>query len=149
MNLSPDVPGMSEQSVEAEIRDRVMQYEAAYNAGDAQSVAAIYAADGTHTYALGITHRGQLEIANGLNEMLAGPLKGTRIRITPIHIRALSSDVAIEEATFSLTGLKGPIGEDLPAVTGICIGIYQKKAHKWFAAAVQCMVPPPTPKAPT
>lgn len=135
---------LSQESVEAAIRERVKQYELAYNAGDADAVAAIYAVDGTHTYVLGFTHRGRLEIANGLKELFAGPFKGTRITITPLHIRALSSDVAVEEASFSVTGLKEPSGTDLPPVTGICIGVYQKQGHLWFAAAVQCMVPPPT-----
>jgi uncharacterized protein (TIGR02246 family) len=134
----------SQQSVEAAIRERVRQYETAYNAGDADAVAAIYAADGTHTYVLGFTHHGQLEIANGLREMFAGPFQGTRIAINPLRIRALSADVAVEEAAFSLSGLKGPGGTNLPPVTGLCSGVYQKHGGSWFAAAVQCMVPPPT-----
>jgi uncharacterized protein (TIGR02246 family) len=136
----------SQQSVEAAIRDRVQQYVTAYNAGNADAVAAIYAVDGTHTYALGFTHRGRREIANGLREMFAGPFQGTRIAISPLHIRALSADVAVEEASFSLSGLKGPGGADLPPVTGLCLGVYQKQGGLWFATAVQCMVPPPTPQ---
>ncbi len=134
---------LSQESVEAAIRERVKQYESAYNAGDADAVAAIYAVDGTHTYVLGFTHRGRPEIANGLKELLAGPFKGTRIAINPLHIRALSSDVAVEEASFSVTGLKDPSGSDLPPVSGLCLGVYQKHGRIWFAAAVQCMVPPP------
>jgi uncharacterized protein (TIGR02246 family) len=135
---------VSQQSAEAAIRERVRQYETAYNAGDADSVAAIYTVDGTHTYALGFTHRGRLEIANGLKEQFAGPLRGTRIAINPLHIRALSASVAVEEASFSLSGLKGPGGTDLPPVTGLCLGVYHQQGGRWFAAAVQCMVPPPT-----
>lgn len=134
----------SQQSVEAAVRERVRQYETAYNAGDADAVAAIYAVDGSHTYALGFTHHGRLEIANGLREMFAGPLQGTRIAINPLHIRALSADVAVEEASFSLSGLKGPGGTDLPPATGLCSSVYQKQGGIWLAAAVQCMVPPPT-----
>lgn len=134
---------LGQKSVETAIRERVKQYEFAYNAGDADAVAAIYAVNATHTYALGFTHRGRLEIANGLKELFAGPLKGTRITISPLHIRALSSDVAVEEASFSLTGLKDPSGTDLPPVNGLCLGVYQKQGHRWFAVAVQCMVPPP------
>ena len=134
----------SQHSAEAAIRERVRQYETAYNAGDADSVAAIYAVDGTHTYALGFTHRGRLEIANGLKEQFAGPLRGTRIAINPLHIRALSANVAVEEASFSLSGLKGPGGTDLSPVTGLCLGVYHQQGGLWFAAAVQCMVPPPT-----
>ncbi|MFH1177614.1 MAG: SgcJ/EcaC family oxidoreductase [Acidobacteriota bacterium] len=133
-----------QESVETAIRERVRQYEAAYNAGDAEAVAAIYAVDGTHTYALGFTHRGRLEIANGLKELFAGPFKGTRVTISPLHIRALSSDVAVEEASFSIAGLREPGGTDLPPVTGLCLGVYQKQGSLWFAAALQCMVPPPT-----
>ena len=131
--------------IEVAIRARVRQYEAAYNAGDADAVAAIYAVDGTHTYALGFTHRGRHEIANGLRELLAGPLKGTRITLNPLHIRAVSEQVAVEEAAFSLAGLKEPGGTDLAPVTGLCLGVYQKQGDLWFAVAVQCMVPPPGP----
>lgn len=129
--------------VEAAIRERVRQYEAAYNVGDADAIAAIYAIDGTHTYALGFTHRGRHEIANGLRELFAGPFKGTRITLIPLHIRPLSPDVAVEEASFSVAGFKGPGGTALLPVTGLCIGVYQKLGDLWFAAAVQCMVPPP------
>ena len=136
-----DAPGR--ESVEAAIRERVKMYEAAYNAGDADAVAAIYAVDGTHTYALGFTHHGRPEIAHGLKELFAGPFKGTKITIDPLRIRALSPDVAVEEASFSLTGLRGPGGADLPPVMGLCLGVYQKQDHLWFAVALQCMVPPP------
>jgi uncharacterized protein (TIGR02246 family) len=137
---------LSQKSVEAAIRERVKQYEAGYNAGDADAVAAIYAVDGTHTYALGFTHRGRLEIANGLKEQFAGPMKGTRISITPLHIRQLSSEVAVEEASFSVSGLKDPGGAALPPIKGLCLGSYQKDGDQWFAVAVQCMVPPPPPQ---
>jgi uncharacterized protein (TIGR02246 family) len=140
------VPGMvsSEQAVEAAIRNRVKQYEDAYNAGDAEALAAIYAVDGTHTYALGFTHRGRVEIANGLREQFAGPFKGTRMAITPLHIRAISADVAVEEASFVLTGLKDAGGADVPPVSGLCLAVYRKQGEQWYAAAVQCMVPPPS-----
>lgn len=134
-----------QESPEAAIRDRVRQYEAAYNAGDADGMAAIYAVDATHTYALGFTHRGRDEIANGLREQFAGPFKGSRMAITPLHIRSLASDIAIEEASFVLAGLKDAGGADVPLINGFCLAIYQKHGEQWFIAAVQCMVPPPAP----
>ena len=136
----------AQESPEGAIRNRVKQYEAAYNASDADAVAAIYAVNGTHTYALGFTHRGRVEIANGLKEQFAGPMKGTRISITPLHIRPLSSDVAVEEASFSVSGLKDASGTALPPVNGLCLGVYQKDGDQWFAVAVQCMIPPSPPQ---
>ena len=136
----------AQQSAEEAIRNRVKQYVAAYNAGDADALAAIYATDGTHTYALGFTHRGRTEIAKGLKEQFAGPMKGTSISITPLHIRAISPQVAVEEASFVLSGLKDPSGGAAPPINGFCLGVYQKKGNQWFAVAVQCMVPPPMPQ---
>jgi len=137
--------GFGQQAVEDAIRERVKQYVAAYNAGDADAVAAIYAVDGTHTYALGFTHRGRTEISKGLKELLAGPQKGTKIAIDPLHIRPLSADVAVEEASFTLAGLKDPAGAVLPPIDGLCLAVYQRQGEQWFAAAVQCMVPPSLP----
>ena len=147
LTLVLSTSAFAQQSVEEAIRNRVKQYVAAYNAGDADAVAAIYATDGTHTYALGFTHRGRTEIAKGLKEQFAGPMKGTSISITPLHIRAISSQVAVEEASFAVSGLKDANGTALPPVNGFCLGVYQKKGGQWFAVAVQCMVPPPTPLA--
>lgn len=137
---------LSQDSVEVAIRERVKQYESAYNSGDGEAVAAIYAVNGTHTYALGFTHRGRLEIGKGLKEQFAGPMKGTRIAITPLHVRSLSPHVAVEEASFSLSGLKDAGGKALPPVNGLCLGIYQQDRGQWYAVAVQCMVPPPPPQ---
>jgi len=136
----------SQASVDTAIRNRVKQYEAAYNAGDADAMAAIYAADATHTYVTGLTHRGRVEIANGLKEQFTGPMRGTQMAITPLHIRPLASGVAVEEASFSVSGLKDPSGTALPPVNGFCLAVYRKDGDQWFVAAVQCMVPPPPPE---
>ncbi len=135
-------------SPEEAVRARVKQYETAYNAGDVERLASIYAEDATHTYAFGVTHYGRPAIAEGLREQLAGPLKGTRMNITPTRIRALSPSIAVEEATFSMSGLKDPGGTALPPIGGFCLVVYQQQGSDWFVKAAQCMVPlvPPQPK---
>lgn len=132
-----------QESVEDQIRQRVAQYEAAYNAGDADAVAAIYAANGSHTYAFGVTHHGRPEIAAGPKGLFAGPLKGTRITLKPTRIRRVAGSVAVEEASFSLAGLRAPDGTGLPVVAGLFLAVYGKDGLQWFAEAVQCLVPPP------
>jgi uncharacterized protein (TIGR02246 family) len=120
------------------VRARVKEFVAAYNRGDATG-----AEDGTHTHALGFTHRGRAEIEAGLRGLFAGPFKGTHIQITPERIRLISDGVAIEEATFVLTGLRTPAGVAMDAIQGLCLGVYQMLGSQWFAAAVQCFAPPP------
>jgi uncharacterized protein (TIGR02246 family) len=137
-------PVLAQETAETAIRARVKEYVAAYNRGDAKGIAALYLEDGTHTYALGFTHRGRLEIARGLGDLLAGSWKGTKIEITPERIRLIDESVAVEEATFLLSGLNPGAGAQAD-VKGLCLGVYQKREQRWFAAAVQCMVPPPLP----
>jgi len=144
--LTLAAPAFSQESPEDAIRKRVKQYEAAYNAGDVEAMAAIYAIDATHTYAIGLTHRGRLEIAEGLKAQLAGPQKGAHMTVTPLHIRSLSPDVAVEEASFVISGLKDAGGAEVPPVNGLCLVVYQKQGEQWFIAAAQCMVPPPMPE---
>jgi len=126
----------------SEIIDRVRELENAYNSEDAKAYAAIYAENGSHTYANGVTHRGRKEIETGLMESFAGPMKGTKMKITPEAIQFVADNIAIEQASFILTGFKMPDGTEIPAINGICLAVYQKLEKEWFAVAVQCMVPP-------
>lgn len=136
-------PAFSQPSPEDAIRKTVQVYVAAFNAGDADAAAAAYAPDGTHTYVFGTTHRGRTEIAAGLKAFWAGPMKGTRIAITTLRVRPLAPTVAIEEEAFVLTGLASPDGGQMPPTQGLCLAVHQLQGEQWFAAAVQCLVPPP------
>ena len=137
---------LSQETKEVEVRKRIQEFEDAYNRGDAKAVASIYDVNATHTYANGITHRGRLEIQKGLEEMLAGPMKGTQMKLTPEVIRFPADNVAVEEASFIMTGLRMPDETEVPPIKGFCLAVYHKLNNEWFALSVQCMVPPPTPK---
>lgn len=136
-------PGFCQDPAEGPIREAVQKYVAAFNAGDADAAAATYAPDATHTYALGLTHRGRGAIAGGLRELFAGPMKGAKISITTLRVRSLAPTIAVEEEAFSLEGLVSPDGGRLPPVQGLCLAVHQQRGGQWLAAAVQCLVPPP------
>jgi uncharacterized protein (TIGR02246 family) len=140
--LAIGTPALSQEAFESAIRARSAQYVAAWNSGNADAAAAVYAEDGTHTYVFGLTHRGRAEIAAGLKELWAGPLKGTQITIESLSIRRLGGEVAIEEEAFTVSGLKAPDGSALATVKGLCLAVYRKVGQEWLGAAVQCMVPP-------
>ncbi len=79
-----------------EVRKRVQEYEDAYNRGDAEAVASIYDVNASHTLRMELLNRGRLEIQKGLEEMLAGPMKGTQMKLTPEVIRFPADNVAVE-----------------------------------------------------
>lgn len=143
--LAAASPAFSQETVERAVRARPQQYVAAWNRGDAEGAAAVYTQDGTHTYVFGYTHRGRAAIANGLTQLLSGPMKGTQLAIETISVRQLSPDIAVEEEAFTVSGLKSPDGTALPAAKGLCLAVYKKVGEEWLGAAVQCMVPPPAP----
>ena len=140
-------PALSQQQPpEVGIPAGVQQYVRAFNAGDADGAAATYTPTGSHTYAMGFTHHGRAEIVQGLREMLAGPLKGAKITLTTLKITPLTQTVAVEEESFSLSGLKSPEGQALPEVRGLCLATHQYLEQRWRAAAVQCLaLPAPAP----
>lgn len=120
---------------------RVGEYEQAFNRGDAAAAAAVYAADGTHTYAFGVTHRGRPAIEQGLREFLAGPMKGTRVSITVDSIRFITGEIAVGEESFVVNGITSADGADVPPLKGRCTSVYRKQGNSWYAVAIQCMVP--------
>ena len=131
-----------QQPPDVAIAAAVQKYVTAFNAGDADGAAATYTPTGSHTYAQGFTHHGRGEIAQGLKEMLAGAMKGARISIKSLKITPLAPTVAVEEEGFSISGLKTPDGQVIPDVHGLCLATHQLVDQQWFAAAVQCLVPP-------
>lgn len=143
LTLSPTA--LTGQDAEAAIRELGTQYAAAFNAGDADAAASVYALDGTHTYAFGVTHRGRDGIARGLHELFAGPLKGGQVTLSTLEVRSLAPDIAVEESAFTVAGLRGPDGAPMPDIKGLCLGTYQRADEGWRIAAIQCMVPPPPP----
>ncbi len=143
--LAAGQPLGAQETPDAAIREAVQKYVLAFNDHNADAAAALYTVDGTHTYALGYTHRGRAQIAGGLREEFAGPMRAAKISITTLQIRLLKPDIAVEEESFSLEGLTFPDNRPLPPVRGLCLAVHQRIPEGWRAAAVQCLVPPAPP----
>jgi uncharacterized protein (TIGR02246 family) len=138
-------PALAQSSSDAAIRQAVQKYVVAFNAHDANAAAALYTPDGTHTYALGFTHRGRGEIARGLKEQFAGPMRGATLSIRTLHVRLLAPAIAVEEESFTLEGVTSSDNRPLPPLRGVCLAVHQHLEEGWRAAAVQCLLPPPPP----
>jgi uncharacterized protein (TIGR02246 family) len=124
-----------------ELVKRIQEYAIAYNKGDAKATASLYAVNGYHAYATGITHQGRTQIEQGLSESFEGPMKGTQIILNSDDIRFISSSIAYEHSSFLLSGVKMPDGTAIPTIKGYCLGVYEKQDGVWYALAMQCMVP--------
>lgn len=148
LGLALPAPAFGQEEVEAAIRNLIQQLETGHAAGDAEAVAAIYAPDATHTFATGETVRGRAEIADALAGYFAGPLHETEYAAEILRVWSLSPEIALEQEAFTITGIKGPDGEEMPPLEGRCLVVYHKTGGEWLVEAAQCMVPfqPPVPE---
>lgn len=130
---------------ESRIRRRVQEYVDAHNAGDAKAAAAVYAPDAFHTYASGVTDRGRDAIEQGLAALYAGPWKGTQLAL---HVNAIRfiGDVAVEEESFEVRGLRGDDQQERPPMRGSTMMVWTRQDGDWYVAAGHGMVPFPPKK---
>lgn len=128
-------------SVEASIRARVEQYVEAFNRGDAEGCGAIYAEEGSHTYAMGFTDYGRENVTAHLAELFAGPWQGLQLRLEVKRVIGITPDVAVEHEEWEVSGLADPAGNQLPPLSGLTLITWVLKEGAWFVAAGQAMMP--------
>lgn len=126
--------GASAQQTGADIDRLVQQYVAAWNAGDAKAMTALYADDGMRTENIS---DGRLPVAVGKQALqayyertLGGELKGTRLTVMPEQTRSIGDDVRIQGGSWQVTGAKeGPR-------RGTYLNTYVRQGGEWKIAAV-------------
>ncbi len=120
---------------EKAIRQVYASYEAAWNAGDAKRVAAVWADDAEHVEADGRVITGRTAIGADFAQRLATVWKGSQLKQTVESIRFIKPDVAVVDAAFEVTGGHDAAGKPLPPVHGRYADIWVKKGGSWHIAA--------------
>ena len=134
-------------AAEKKIADIAVAFSAAFNKGDAKGVAALYSENAIRVSQVS-KEIGRAAIEKALTVQLAGPFKGTKLTIALGTIQALSADVELVEGTYTVTGMKGPDGKSVPAVTGSFLNTHVKQGGAWLLSSNADIPPaPPTPAA--
>jgi hypothetical protein len=68
-------------------------------------------------------------------------MKGARLRLTVDSIRFITGEIAVEEDSFEVNGMRSADGAEVPPVKGQCMAVYRKQSNAWYAAAIHCMIP--------
>lgn len=117
-------------------------YEAAWAKGDSKALAAFYTADAWNINEQAQVLKGRAAIEQDLATGMAGPMKGSTIKITSGTGWALRPDVAIVQGTYAIHA-----GKDV--VNGHWIATDVKgKDGAWSIATLTGFVPQPPPAAP-
>ncbi|HEV7278228.1 MAG TPA: nuclear transport factor 2 family protein [Devosiaceae bacterium] len=134
------VPGVAlgqQQDVEA-IEDRLGQYEARFNAGDAEAVAELFSDDVTYYDALGQVHEGR----DAVEQLCRGNFEAgfTDMTIDTVEIEVFG-DTAYDIARYTVSG---PGGNQLE---GHHLAILAKEGDEWMVQRTLVNALPPEPPA--
>ena len=142
----PEPESAAAPTAEDELRALTSEFEAAWAAGDAGAVAALFTEDGDSLTAQGYS-QGRAAVEDGYRQNFEGPFMGTTIAIETTSVRLLRPDVAVSDGTYEISGFEGPDGEDLPPSVGLWTAVDVKTADGWRLACSRPMVPVPMPDA--
>jgi uncharacterized protein (TIGR02246 family) len=125
-------------NVEAELRALVTTYVDAWNRGDGDGFAGVFAADADFTSIRVEQIRGRAPIAAAHKEIFAGVYKGSRIDATLERVRPLREDLAVLDIDARMTDASGkPFGPK----RAHAMAVAERQAGGWRILAFQNMVP--------
>jgi uncharacterized protein (TIGR02246 family) len=125
---------------EKAIREQNEAFVAAFNKGDIQAMAAIYAPDADFLSAEGKRVKGRAELEKYFAKGFAES-KGLKLKHSDSSIRFLKPDVAIDDGTWEITGR--PEGK---AAKGFDTAVWIKQDGKWLVVYDRPLVPSQPPK---
>jgi uncharacterized protein (TIGR02246 family) len=145
--MAVPVLGQRSSADEAAIRKLMDSMVTAWTTGDARRLAAVYTIDADYASSTGFTANGRAEIEQAYVGQFAGVYKGTSLKLTITGVRFLTPDVALVNADFEVTGIRGPGGQPAPPRRGSNTSILVRTKGEWLMTAHRGWVPP-APAAP-
>jgi len=118
----------------AAIRALYVRYDAAWNNGDAATLAGLWAADAGHMEPDGRIIAGRSSLQQHFAQRFAGELKGTQSRQHIEAIRFLTTDVAVVDASYEVSGARDAEGHARPPLRGRYVDIWVRKDRTWRIA---------------
>jgi uncharacterized protein (TIGR02246 family) len=125
-----DEGGTSTVQDEQAIRQTVAAYADAFNKGDLDALAAVWAPDAEYITEKGTVTKERAAIANLFKQYMSG-LKGARMAFKVTSIRPLTADVVMQDGVSTLTRADGSM-ED-----GRYTAVWFKKDGKWLLRSVR------------
>jgi len=142
-STAPTVPvtASTTPSDDASVRRLVDIFAEGWNAARGETLAQAFAPDADFTNVMGLHAKGRDLIARGHDEILATVFRNTRVTPTVDRVRFLRSDVAVLDATFTLTHLDGRLFEMGPAGHSKAELVATKEQGTWSIAVFRNMIP--------
>jgi len=134
---------------EVRVEDVAMQkvaqdFAAAWNQGDVAGIVSLFAEESDEVDPSGsfLEDRGAIE--THYTTMLEGAYQGSQISIDVDSVRVVDG-VGLVDGSYSITGIKGPDGADLPPTRGRYFNLMTGMGSSWSIACSRPFVPLPPP----
>ncbi len=134
-----------EASVEAGQQALIDSIEAAWNAGDAAALAALYTADADISGPDGEMYSGREEIAKRYVILFETIYAGTTISLGTTSMRELDEGVALVNGSFELLGGTGAEGEEMPSQKGLYTNLLVREGDQWLITSLRAWFPVKAP----
>jgi uncharacterized protein (TIGR02246 family) len=116
----------------AAVKQVVAAYDEAFNQHDAHAVGALFAEEGDFTNMRGASKHGRADIEQNYGNLFNGVLKSSHRTDTLKTVRFLTPEIAQLDASWEMTGTKGPDGAEVPMRKGGLDWIVAKVNGKWL-----------------
>jgi uncharacterized protein (TIGR02246 family) len=127
-----------------QIRALQEQFTEAWNRGDAEGMARIFADDGDFVNPAGRVARGRDEVERLYREDHEAAFRGSRFASTCGQVRFLTRDVAELDCRFQVSGVRGPEGR-LMTMRGLYTVVLARRDGEWRTVTARAMIPMPDP----
>ena len=122
---------------EKPIKDRLDEFQSAWNKDDTKAMAAVFADDGTLINPAGIFAQGRDAIAKVFVQEHTGRFKASTYVTSDVKIHWVTPDVAIADLTANISGVHGTDGAAAPDYPHHVTWVFVKSGGKWMASAAR------------
>ena len=144
-----NIGGMRQDEVnENTIRALYVQFGDAWNKHDVASLANMWALDGDHIEPDGHHADGREAILDLLTKQHGSVFKNTVLTLGIEDVWFVTSDVALVDGTYAISGIVAPDGSPIPPRKGNITSVLLREGGKWWIAASRLMIPAELPWRP-
>ena len=119
------------------IKDRLDQFQSAWNKDDVSGIAALFTEDGTLINPVGVFAHGRDEVAKVVGQEHAGRFKASKYEISDVKVQWVTADIAVADISANISGVHGPDGAAAPDYAHHVVWVFVKKDGKWMVAAAR------------
>jgi len=135
--LVPIVIAANRPADEQPLKERLDQFQAAWNKDDTAAMAAMWAEDGSLINPFGTAAQGREAVTKIFVQEHSGPFKATKYSTSDVKVQWVTPDVAIVDATANISGIHATDGSSAPDYPHHVTWVFVKKDGKWMAAAAR------------